>query len=581
MIPLSLYVTLEMCKLLQVYHIHHNADLFDTLTDKRVECRALNITEELGQVQYIFSDKTGTLTENKMVFRRCTIAGVEYNHPHLEDEDKDKLKSGGSLSVLVNPQMQEDLMQEALFGDSCLVPQHIHAARVQEFLILLAICNTVVVTHHPHYDMMNASGVIVPAPMVFQPPKSKKSNSKTNVTDPENLRQNLTNDRYARLTESRSVTPSPPLHEHTVLSDISCNSNVPSFSTSNSTEPPSSNHIMAEIDDEPVAKFSRPKLLNIPVSRLFPGKKNLTDEQKSKLARSPTPSPCELEPIFEAESPDELALVSAANSYNCKLHKRTLNLVTVSLPIRGMIEYELLHVLPFDSVRKCMSIIVKHPHTQEIILYCKGSDSAVLENLAPEDNPEMKKIITTTQQQLNGYARQGLRVLVMAKKIISVGEYTEWSRKHNECELSCDNHDRKVRDSYCNIEKNLTLLGATGIEDRLQEGVPETLLALMEAGIVVWVLTGDKPETAINIAYSAKLFAPDMEVLKLMARSKEAAESTIKCYLDEIDRQYSDSTNCSDDRSNNFQCSSTSSVSQVSFSFNLIPISPLMVTCVR
>lgn len=82
-----------------------------------------------------------------------------------------------------------------------------------------------------------------------------------------------------------------------------------------------------------------------------------------------------------------------------------------------------------------------------------------------------------------------------------------------------------------------------GIEDRLQEGVPETLTALISAGIVVWVLTGDKPETAINIAYSAKLFSPQMELLKLMARSKESAESTIHCYLADIERQLNEAEN--------------------------------------
>lgn len=102
--------------------------------------------------------------------------------------------------------------------------------------------------------------------------------------------------------------------------------------------------------------------------------------------------------------------------------------------------------------------------------------------------------------------------------------------------MSQDNVDKRIRDSYNSIESNLSLVGATGIEDRLQEGVPDTLNSLISAGIVVWVLTGDKPETAINIAYSAKLFSPHMELLKLMARSKEAAEHTINFYLSEIER---------------------------------------------
>lgn len=86
MIPLSLYVTVEMTKLLQVYHIHHDPALYDSDLKKGVECRALNTTEELGQVQYLFSDKTGTLTENKMAFRRCSIGGIDYNHPPPPNE---------------------------------------------------------------------------------------------------------------------------------------------------------------------------------------------------------------------------------------------------------------------------------------------------------------------------------------------------------------------------------------------------------------------------------------------------------------------------------------------------------------
>lgn len=79
-IPLPLYVSVELVKLGQVYFITQDLELYDEESDKRMECRALNITEDLGQIEYIFSDKTGTLTENKMEFKGCTIGGVDYPH---------------------------------------------------------------------------------------------------------------------------------------------------------------------------------------------------------------------------------------------------------------------------------------------------------------------------------------------------------------------------------------------------------------------------------------------------------------------------------------------------------------------
>lgn len=83
LIPISLYVSIELVKLGQVFFLHHDLDLYDEETDSPIQCRALNITEDLGQIQHIFSDKTGTLTENRMVFRRCTVMGREY--PHQEN----------------------------------------------------------------------------------------------------------------------------------------------------------------------------------------------------------------------------------------------------------------------------------------------------------------------------------------------------------------------------------------------------------------------------------------------------------------------------------------------------------------
>lgn len=527
MIPLSLYVTLELCKILQVYHIHHNTNLYDELMDKRIECRALNITEELGQIQYIFSDKTGTLTENRMIFRKCTIAGVDYSHEELNGETKNSKEP--SLSIMVNPSLLGDLHKEGALTQQIYSSRSLHSARIQEFLLLLAVCNTVVCSHQPHHDIMNDSGLIETLPNILT------DNEDNSITiDSIGAKPLPINDKYTRLEESRSVTPSPPLNTFSVENR---KAQVPALNPIDSMDSSPDS-----LQSQNSAKLMRPKLLSIPSIGIFGRKNNsnsnLTDEEKVKLNQAYTPTPLELKPIYEAESPDELALVDAAFMYHCKLVHRTPTNVTVDVPKRGKLDFKILQILPFDSVRKRMSVIYRDPGTNEIILYTKGADNTMIPYLIPsEDDSDQTLILNKTQQHLNGYAREGLRVLVMAKRVLSQQEYNEWYRKHQEAELATDGVEKKVRESFSNIECNMTLLGATGIEDRLQEGVPETLSALIAAGIVVWVLTGDKPETAINIAYSAKLFSPQMELLKIMARSKESAESTIYCYLEHIEAQ--------------------------------------------
>lgn len=199
---MSLYVTMELCKILQVYHIHNNADLFDMLTNKRTECRAMNITEELGQVQHIFSDKTGTLTENKMLFRRCTVNGIDYNHPpSLLEEQYSATNAPTAPPVQANARFLADLAETD--GN-----QRYTAAsqRIQEFFLVLTICNTVVVSASPHHDLMNASGTIESPSTIGQQSSLESTNTMSTTT-----RNSAASDRYARLAESRSQTPSPPL----------------------------------------------------------------------------------------------------------------------------------------------------------------------------------------------------------------------------------------------------------------------------------------------------------------------------------------------------------------------------------
>lgn len=518
-------MTIEVCKVLQVFVIHNSLDLYDPHSDKRTECRAMNITEELGQVQYVFSDKTGTLTENRMIFRRCTIAGVEYNHPPSEEE-KISLPHAPIPPVVPNTNLQIDLLKCDTNGRMSQ-----HAQRCKEFFTVLALCNTVVVSDFPHRDNMNASGIMEILP----------EESGVTLVKPSDPLINGSNDSYLRLSESRSITPSPPPNASLTLKTQHIPTLSPISSSAESSpeseSPPM--RIKAVTPTERVRSIvsKLPMVPQILATGRSVKKFHINSKQKFLQVAKPRLKK-NFKPIYEAESPDELALVNSAFAYGFILENRNPNTVLINEPGEGPTEYDILKVLPFDSNRKCMSIVVRKIGGHEVVLYTKGADSTIMPALAPiAMDTEEYLLREQTENQLELYARQGLRVLLVAKRILNPIEFSEWYSQHQESEMSGEGREKKIRESFGLLERNLTLVGATGIEDRLQENVPETIAALLSAGIVVWVLTGDKTETAINVAFSAKLFHSQMEILKITARSRDAAENCIKFYMGEIEKQ--------------------------------------------
>jgi len=520
-IPLSLYVTIEITKLCQVYLIHNDPLLYDHVHRKHVECRALNIPEELGQVQYMFCDKTGTLTENKMVFKRCLINGQDFGHNSYS-------QLGTSRAIIPPNEEIADIISEL---DSQLLDTNPMPNLVREFFMLLASCNTVIVANHNLREASNPCGPLSGTlrSSAFEP--SSADTSMSTMTTMTNL-------------QSFNDTKTTP------LSDTSANEDL--VDCPSRTHSPSPNSTPRAIKKIPIQKhirfqdggtsseenypnespISKQKSLNLP-SLLNPFSKfkgYSTNKERPEVF--PEIVPPEARPLYEAESPDELALVDAAFAYQCKLLNRSPTSCAISLPGEGLLEYEVLHILPFDSVRKRMSVILRHPRTMKRTLYCKGADSAMFECLAKPDLEEAR-VIEETKQGLDNYAKLGLRVLVMAKKEMDDEAYWDWAEAHNKAEVALDRRDKQLMDSYNRIEADLKLIGATGIEDRLQERVPETIANLRAAGILVWVLTGDKQETAINIAHSCRLFSLNMEIIKVNARSRDAAEAALKMYLDE------------------------------------------------
>uniref|UniRef100_A0A665WHR4 Phospholipid-transporting ATPase n=1 Tax=Echeneis naucrates TaxID=173247 RepID=A0A665WHR4_ECHNA len=339
LIPISLLVTLEVIKFIQAFFINWDTDMLYEPTNTPAMARTSNLNEELGQVKYIFSDKTGTLTCNVMQFKKCTIAGVAYG-THSSEE-----------AGFNDPSLLENLQSN-----------HPTAAVILEFMTMMAICHTAVPEH--------------------------------------------------------------------------------------------------------------------------------TD---GKIT-------------YQAASPDEGALVRAARNLGFVFSGRTPDSVIVEM-LGTEEKYELLHVLEFTSVRKRMSVIMRTP-SGKIRLYCKGADTVIYDRLA--DSSRYKEI---TLKHLEQFATEGLRTLCFAVADISESSYQQWLELHHRACTSLQNRALKLEESYELIEKNLQLLGATAIEDKLQDKVPETIETLMKADIKIWILTGDKQETAINIGHSCKLLTKNMGML--------------------------------------------------------------------
>lgn len=300
-------------------------DIYHPETDTPAVCRTSSLVEELGQIEYIFSDKTGTLTCNQMQFRQCSIGGIQYGDQVPEDR-RARVIDGVEDGIFTFDRLRENIK-----GQNGLL--------IKEFLTLLATCHTVI---------------------------------------PERVEEK-------------------------------------------------------------------------------PG-----------------------EITYQAASPDEGALVEGASMLGFKFTTRRPKSVNVLVDGEGENEYEVLNICEFNSTRKRMSAILRCPDGK-IRIYCKGADTVILERLA-RNNP----YVDLTTQHLEDYATEGLRTLCLAIREVPEDEYRQWSAIYEKAATTINNRSEELDKAAELIEREFFLVGATAIEDRLQDGVPETIHTLQTAGIKVW-----------------------------------------------------------------------------------------------
>ena len=355
LIPISLLVTIEFVKFIQAYYINSDSQMYHQTSDTFALARTSNLNEELGQIKYVFSDKTGTLTENIMKFKECSIAGEKFSSETLDSINAENERDPNAIR----------LASSSSYGNF----QANDNSKL--FFVSMAVCHTVI------------------------PEKPEGG------------------------------------------------------------------------------------------------------------------GPVE----YNASSPDEKALVEGAAHFGFEFIERHPNTVEVKIEGQSIEEYEVLDTIEFTSARKRMSCVTRFPNGS-IRLLIKGADNIINDRLGPSESTH-KKYLSSTFGHLEDFARKGLRTLCFAVRDIPEAEYKAWKEEYSEACNAIENREEKIEEVAAKLERDLTLIGATAIEDKLQDGVPETIANLLSANIKVWILTGDKQETAINIGHSCKLLRQEVPLIIL------------------------------------------------------------------
>ncbi|GFY97169.1 ATPase E1-E2 type family protein [Actinidia rufa] len=412
LIPISLYVSIEVVKVLQAMFINQDIHMYDEETGTPAQARTSNLNEELGQVDTILSDKTGTLTCNQMDFLKCSIAGLAY----------------GTRSSEVELAAARQMASELDGRDSM----------------------------SSNKNGADASEIELETVVTCKDEKDQKSPIK-----------------------GFSFEDSRLMHGNWVK----------------------------EPNADVILLFFR--ILAICHTAI-------PEENEETGAFT-----------YEAESPDEGAFLVAAREFGFEFCRRTQSSIFVrerhpssEQPIER--EYKILNLLDFTSKRKRMSVIIRGEDGQ-ILLLCKGADSIIFDRLAKNG----KMFEEPTTKHLNDYGEAGLRTLALAYRKLDEAEYSAWNNEFLKAKTSIGGDREAMLERVSDMmEKDLTLVGATAVEDKLQKGVPQCIDKLAQAGLKIWVLTGDKLETAINIGFACSLLRQGMKQICITTNTDTSAQDS-------------------------------------------------------
>ena len=543
-IPISLVVSTEIIKMIQGIIIAWDIMLYSKFRHTFCKVKTVSIIEELGNVNFIFSDKTGTLTKNQLQFRYCIIDNKYYEYERLGIKMK-KNKANNTIHLkevkkqkTINTFDQLDLNKFGKFSDSnrnieSLLKENKH------------ISDENVVKEHKDR--------LIKYP---ENSSSKNSNSKNKEKEKENVLQRQKS--YFSRGKSKAIRKFSSQNNNSSnnknINIMNNNTITISSNASNKIEinSPNSNVIILESNQEEnalssyynkIIKIGEGYFMNPKINSFIKEMQNINENENENNKENKNPeekhnntklnyinefwtaialtNECMVkyekdEIKYMCTSPDDLELIKTAKNQGYKLIDTTIDSKTIKIADKKF-KFQVLKVLGFSSERKRMSIIVKSE--KGIRLYIKGADCEITKRLSKKSlKKENFQIIS---DGLIDFSRKGLRTLMVAYRKINEDDYRSWTKQLQKDELNMKNKQKLIDRLYDIIEKNLTLLGGTAVEDKLQDNVPETIKELRTAGIKIWVLTGDKLDTATNIGNSCNLISNEQKTFVLKIHSDE------------------------------------------------------------
>ncbi|KAF6811206.1 phospholipid-transporting atpase [Colletotrichum sojae] len=467
-IPLSLYVGLEAIKLGQMTLIGNDVEMYHRDTDTPAGVNNTNNLDDLGQISYVFSDKTGTVTENIMKLRRINIAGTSWLHRmDIPDDPAGFPTSGSELRT-------EDMLEYIRSRPNA--PFSVKAVR---YLLAMALCHTCL----PERDENGEVDFQASSPDELALLRGARDMGFVVVQR-----------------SSRSVTVQMPHADGSFSQTVFEILDVIEFSSKRKRM-----SIVVRCPDGRLWLICKgadtillPRLRSAPAD--MRGVQNSTGDGFKGARRvssrwSMHPHRQAGETVFEMGDSDDRSFYSqpSANNGDSWIHLQ-------SQPARADARA---HAATPDQTR-----------------------FSFLERLEVSDDVDN---IRQCFARIDDYATEGLRTLVYADRFLDAEDHREWKHLHHEAETSLENRQQRVEQVSDLLEQSLDLLGASAVEDKLQKGVPETIEKLRQARIKIWMLTGDKRETAINIAHSTRICDPETSLFVL-----DAAEGDLELQLTSV-----------------------------------------------